>query len=308
MNLEDTNEQSLLETMRDGRKTANSIFVKFTDAYKDFPNYAFCFYEGEDGKYYNSRIEKYFPCYLAFPVGNKKEVLKLLNKIKSENFYDSAIKMFFIDRDYDETHKNVFPDLYETPCYSIENLYTTTDCFERILQGEFSLNKSNPDYNKCILDFTNRVTEFSDEILEFNALILLRRKLSDSNSNFQFGSIKTNRLVKSSITQIIKSTTYNDEITKIISSLNFTKTQIDACKEELSLQGHYSLYFRGKNQLDCVVSIIKDLIQLNSCNQYFSEKMNCVHLNITQNRLSELSQYATTPICLCEFLKAHVTN
>ena len=49
--------------------------------------------------------------------------------------------------------------------------------------------------------------------------------------------------------------------------------------------------------------ILKKIIkELNKCSKYFKTKHNNVHLNITDNRLSELSQYAITPVELQKFL------
>jgi hypothetical protein len=38
---------------------------------------------------------------------------------------------------------------------------------------------------------------------------------------------------------------------------------------------------------------------------YFETKYNNIHINLTSNRLSELSQYAVTPPTLEDFLERH---
>lgn len=58
--------------------------------------------------------------------------------------------------------------------------------------------------------------------------------------------------------------------------------------------------------MDFLVCIIASLKQENVKNTYFTDKLNCVKLNITGNRLSELSQYAITPKCLETFLRMHI--
>ena len=63
--------------------------------------------------------------------------------------------------------------------------------------------------------------------------------------------------------------------------------------------------YRGKNQLDFFCSLLKQLKEYNNLGGYFSTKHNCVKLNITGNRLSELSQYALTPKSLEAFLHNH---
>ena len=91
-----------LEQMRKERGTYEAIYIQFVNSKKYFETYAFCFYEGEDGKYYNSRIrQKFGDKFLTYTVGNKKEVLKLFKRITSTNLYDDVCTMFFVDRDYD---------------------------------------------------------------------------------------------------------------------------------------------------------------------------------------------------------------
>ena len=60
--------------------------------------------------------------------------------------------------------------------------------------------------------------------------------------------------------------------------------------------------------MDFFVAFIKQLKSLNSTGGYFSEKYNNIHINITSNRLSELSQYAITPSSLEEFLDVQLSK
>lgn len=169
-----------LELMRKERGTYEAVYLQFINSRKYYKEYAFCFYEGEDGKYYDGRIRQRFKDkIMTFPVGNKKEVLKLLDKIKKAGLYEDVCTMFFVDRDYDVSMVGYSEDLYETPCYSIENLYVQQDCLLKILQSEFSLNKIEEDCKKCLQDFEHREMEFNNQILEFNSLVYLRRKKSE---------------------------------------------------------------------------------------------------------------------------------
>ena len=52
------NRRETLDELRSGRDTASAAFMQFTDYKCYFPNHIFAFYEGEDGKYYNSRIKE----------------------------------------------------------------------------------------------------------------------------------------------------------------------------------------------------------------------------------------------------------
>lgn len=302
-----TKEENLsLERMRQERITCESVYMKFVNNGKYYKSHAFCFYEGEDGKYYDSRIRKKFQDnMITYPVGNKKEVLKLLNKVRSAGLYEGVCTMFFIDRDYDESLAGTDEDLFETPCYSIENLYTQKECLKKILQSEFGLNIMDADYQKCLQDFQLREDEFIENILEFNSLVYLRRKKTDSNSNYSFSSVKTSHLVKIDVERITKSSKYEETINGIKDRLQFNETEMREAQKELLEKGNFSLNFRGKNQLDFFVGFIKNLKQESVNGGYFASKHNGVHIDITANRLSELSQYAVTPPILEEFLENH---
>lgn len=295
-----------LEQMRRERGTYEAIYMKFVNSRKYFKTYAFCFYEGEDGKYYNSRIrQKFADKFVTYTVGNKKEVLKLLNCITSTNLYDDVCTMFFVDRDYDVSLCGKSERLFETPCYSIENLYVQRECLMKVLQSEFGLNEIDNDFKKCLQDFDDREKEFNNQILEFNALAYLRRKKSDSNSNFAFGSIKTSHMLKVHVDKVEKATKYDETIDEIKEKLQFEEKEIEKAKEELIEKGDFALNFRGKNQLDFFVEFINVLKKLNGNGGYFETKYNNIHINLTSNRLSELSQYAVTPPTLEEFLERH---
>lgn len=295
-----------LEQMRKERGTYESVYIQFANSRRYFKTYAFCFYEGEDGKYYNSRIrQKFGDKFITYTVGNKKEVLKLFKRVISENLYDDVCTMFFVDRDYDLSLSGINERLFETPCYSIENLYVQKECLMKILQSEFGLNAIDSDFQKCLVDFEQRESDFNNQILEFNSLVYLRRKKSDSNSNCTFGSIKTSHMLKVNVDKVERATKYDETINDIKGKLQFEEREIEEAKEELKEKGDFSVNFRGKNQLDFFVEFIRGLKKLNKEGGYFETKRNNIHINVTSNRLSELSQYAVTPHILEEFLEKH---
>ena len=86
--------------------------------------------------------------------------------------------------------------------------------------------------------------------------------------------------------------------------MNAKDEEIQNSIEELTKKGNYSLNFRGKNQLDFFVEFLNKLKSLRKEGKYFKTKYD-VKLNITNNRLSELSQYAVTPPELEKFLNKH---
>ncbi len=294
-----------VQEMRSSRNTANSIFVKFIEDKDKFPYYAFCFFEGEDAKYYNLRISKYFKNnFLSYVVGNKKEVIKLFEKL-DEPLYNQVIKMYFVDKDYDKSLVGVSDDLYETPCYSIENLYAQDEVFKSILASEFNINQAHSDYKKVTSDFESTFSKFMAEIIEFNALVLLRRKKSNSNSNIRFGDIKTSALFDIKVGNVVKSKLYDEIIQSLKDKLPYKKDELDECINELTAEVKPQMRLRGKNQLDFFCTYVMEIKKLNESSGYFTVKNNNVKINITKNRLSELSQYALTPEGLDEFIRSH---
>lgn len=294
-----------LEQMRAKRTIGEAVFKKFTEAKDMFATHAFCFFEGEDGKYYNSRIEKYWGSnFIPLVAGNKKEVLKVMQMIKATNLYNHVCTMFFVDRDYDESLKGTNEDLFETPCYSIENLYAQEATLGRILQSEFGLSIIDSDYGKCLSTYRTRLSEFNQIIFCFNAIVKYQHQY-EPEVKCQFSSVKTSHLAHISADKVEKSNQHDKVICKLTDSLHVTPEQLHLIETELQKEEQPCLVLRGKNQLDFMVAILKIFKDLNAAGGYFSSKLPRVYIAITDNRLSELSQYAVTPPELTAFLNAH---
>lgn len=298
------NECSLsLEQMREERNKYESVYIQFVDSQSYYNEYAFCFYEGDDAKYYDFRIKsKFGDKIISYQVENKFGVLKLLDLITKDKLDDNACTMFFVDRDYDLNTNYENENLFVTPCYSVENFYVKKECLKKILQTEFKLNEIESDFKKCLSDFEQRENDFNNYILEFNSLMYLRRKKSQSNSNYSFGKVKTLNMLIVNVNKIVKTEKYDEIINEIKNTLNFNDDELAQAKQELKDIGDFTINFRGKNQLDFFVEFINQLKSLNKNGGYFKIKHDNVHINITRNRLSELSQYAYTPLILEDFL------
>lgn len=294
-----------LEQMREKRGKSEVLYKKFTESREYFETHAFCFYEGEDGKFYDSRIAQYWGAnFIPEFAGSKKEVLKVMKKIQADPLYADVCTMFFIDRDYDESLANTNDDLFETPCYSIENLYAQESVFRRILQAEFGLNLLDSDHHKCLADYRLRLDEFNQIITKFNAIVKYQHKYAPEIT-CQFSKVKTSHLAHIEIRQVTKASRYDEQIRKLTSQLSADSELLESLENELLTECTPQLVLRGKNQLDFLVSIIMKLKDLNISGGYFSRKLNNVHINLTDNRLSELSQYAITPPELDAFFKRH---
>lgn len=297
---------SLLDEMRQGREESSTAFMEFANKRAYYQDYAFCFYEGEDGKYYDSRIRGIIgQKFMHIKAGNKKKVLQVMKMIKKKMEYREVNTMFFVDRDmsfnmpeYQEC------DLYVTPCYSIENLYVSESSFGLILETEFGLNIDESDYKKYIKRFAKLYCAYCELMVEFNALILICKEKYLDCGKVNIQSIKSTDIINIDIVSgVAKSPKYNEKIEELKRKLNVSDEDVESAKNRLLSYGDKRHIFRGKNQFDFMTKFIEQL-----CNrkyELFNPVPTSININPNQNRLSTYSIYAQTPECLETFLQAH---
>lgn len=301
---------SPLNEMRQGREESSTAFMEFAGKKDYYREYAFCFYEGEDGKYYDNRIRNIIgDKFIHIRAGNKNKVLKTMKLIKSKSEYKDVTTMFFVDRDMEFNMPEYGEeDVFVTPCYSIENLYVNEESFGKILETEFGLNLYDEDYKRYKRKFTELYEEFCELMLEFNALVLIRKEKESYCQQAKIQDIKTINLVNIDIISgISKSTKYDSNIIPLKEKLDVTNEEFELAKNRLSEYGKYADTFRGKNQFDFMTKLIEQLCDKNRRKSLFNPIPTsiCLNPNINQNRLSTFSSYAQTPDCLQLFLKAH---
>jgi hypothetical protein len=167
-----------VSTLRESRTKAQAVFVKFTRLYKEQPSALYCFFEGDDSKYYGIRIDniadpeesEYLSC------NGKEGVIGIHRMLTNRKHYSSVQAAYFIDRDFDASVREMnLAGVYETPCYSIENFYTSVSCLSRILKSELKLVDSDEDFKKCISLYTKLQQEFHDAIELLNVWISCQR-------------------------------------------------------------------------------------------------------------------------------------
>lgn len=299
-------ESSLLTEMRKARENSNVAFITFCENYIRYPNHTYCFYEGEDGKYYNQRIKAVVgEDIIPIKAGNKRDTLKAWRKISKDSTYDSINTMFFVDRDMDDLPEDIDNNLYVTPCYSIENFYVSEDTFANIIESEFSVSKIDKDYEKCISLFADLYQRFCSLMVEFNALVLIRKNKHLGEGKVTLSGIKTRKMINIKLSGVSKGREYDSIISDLKGKLQATDEELDGAIETICTKSDYSNNFRGKNQLDFLVELIALLKTAHRGEAFFEETKTSVSINLTDNRLSELSQYARTPDCLNSFLQNH---
>ncbi len=297
--------RKLINDMRAGREASSTAFMNFASYRRYYNIYAFCFYEGVDGKYYDNRIRKIIGNQVIhIKAGNKNKVLQVMKLIKGKHEYDNINLMFFVDRDMDfqmQEYNN--KDIYVTPCYSIENLYVSEESFGKILETEFGLNLLENDYKKYMTLFNKYYDCFCTMMYEYNALVYLKKK---KKLNDVCIDANTNHLVKLDISSgLSKGNRYDEKIDNLKSLVSATDDEIEVAKNELKGFGDIKEVFRGKNQLDFMTTYIELLYK--GKEELFEKELNGIYLSqITSDaRLSFLSVYAKTPQSLIDFLNKH---
>lgn len=178
-----------IDDLRKSRKKAQVAFHEFALSTASCPNYLFCFFEGKDNPYYVSRIKRFTNDYYPINCGGKQAVLDVYSLITNKIEYVKYKVGFFIDRDFDDSVGEKTPPIFETPCYSIENLYVSKQVFKEILTNAFYLYETTNNLHKLILNlYVKRQEEFHKSVLLFNAWYAcqVEQKLKNSSKLILF--------------------------------------------------------------------------------------------------------------------------
>ena len=202
-------------------------------------------------------------------------------------------------------------DLYLTPCYSIENLYLSDSAFERVVAAEFGLSDTTEEH-KCyeaLIDVYKRTkASYLQEIKCFNFLIRELRDMENKGtlkSKLNINNLSIDDLVAINIGNVLKK--YDEDVPVTI----FSELPQDLSVCLQSSEQHFAdlsaeLWFRGKQHLEFLrvfLGRVKEDRCKKASRKIFKAKGN-VKLSLTKaNAISELSQYADTPLCLKTFLE-----
>lgn len=160
-----------VNTLRQSRKASVVAYDKFMKSYGRNPNRIYCFMEGKmDDKYYGLRIDKFFSTEKEYVCcDGKRNVLYIKEKIVTVPEFSGCKGLFFIDRDFDE---GINDDMvFETPCYSIENLYVQRYSMEQILKREFFLTEGSWNFEQILKWYADAFEKFHEAIKLLNAWI-----------------------------------------------------------------------------------------------------------------------------------------
>ncbi|MDM8567537.1 DUF4435 domain-containing protein [Candidatus Halobeggiatoa sp. HSG11] len=265
-----------------------------------------CIFEGDDAKYYGIRIDNHISLERRnVQCKGKETVIALREKAMQHPELKNANTLFFVDQDFDDIE--IEANLYVTPCYSIENLYATNSALSRLLNDEFELNDVDHtrDIENVLACFDKVNTQFNKCMLPFNSWFKIQIKESEINQEVKLNAnnVDLNKLVNVTLNDV--STKYSIEnIKKLfpdtvdIISENLDKMIVIFNNYDLSSssRGKYRLEF-FRLWLECLMDDARNEKSV-LFNKKFHPKLSLSKKNI----LSELSQYADTPVCLKKFL------
>lgn len=301
---------SLLKEMKDSRSNFTVAYTWLVSIENELLSEggenAF-FLEGKDDiKYYFSVFKSNKIKYSHFSLEGKQNVINASKYIKKQ--YRGKLKTkFFIDKDFDNLKTK--DNLYVTPCYSIENLYVSDQCFEGILCCEYGLNKSieedQEDFQMLLSLYKERKKEFLDCIEDFMFWFYWHSSKKESDlSKFQ-GKLFSSKspLIKFSLHDIEKKYDFNTLKELTGNPLDYTQKDIDEFNRIIPKDNREKFY-RGKDMIEFLKEFLKTSIEeINKKNSKVFKSKNKVKFQGFNDILNSLVQYSEIPESLKEFLK-----
>ncbi len=296
-----------VDELRQAREnSAHVAYMTFTKHIREDKLGLFCFFEGKDSPYYIARIKSVFQgSYYPIDCKGKGYVLKVFELIQNHKIYNKYKTCFFTDRDFDPPVNH--PNIYETHCYSIENLYVSVASFGEILKSEWGFLETDDDFKKCIELYKKLQEEFHKAVLLFNAwyacLIEKKHELKQI-TNVSLDDKMPRGFIKIDLDGITSHYDWTKIKTTFPDALKITK-KVVAAKEKAFRKMDQRLVFRGKFEFHFMLKILESLIMDSKKpkkDRVFISKP--IKYSITHSQaISQFSQYAETPPELIDYIK-----
>jgi len=290
--------------MRIARESPIVAFTTFALHIAQNKSGFFCFFEGKDSGYYVPRIKiHYSGNYFPIRCESKKNVIKVFTLIGAHPEYQEYKIGYFVDRDFN-TPLDI-ASIYETPCYSIENFYTSSEVFGEILKSELGITEIENSFIKCLELYKNLQESFHDSVALFNAwyaCYIEKCILLNSAREVKLGSKLPSEFIKISLQGIEKFYDLNSIKEKYPVTIPIDDEEITK-RMELHKYENRGLIFRGKFELNFMLTILTELINDSNKNRdYITTPIN---YGINNNlAISHFSQYAITPSCLNTYINS----
>lgn len=298
------------ERLLNKRNSLMANFKKFTEKYHT-KNTIVAIVEGDDDpKYYRSRLAAHLEKAIEFVrCGGKEKVKELYNFIRMKKGYNDAIFLAFVDRDYDNL-LNV-NEIYETPCYSIENLYTSFNTLKNYYEDTLKMNEDDIEIIEKL--YKKLFEQYHQSIEELNVWIFAQRLYVKDNPSKERVTLNDKSLT-TFIDFNLNGISSKYRLEDLNRTMNFEvpEVYISKAREIIETEDwNRALRFRGKFEIKFlhlfVVEIQKHIInngkELPEClpvTKRYKIKTSFSDL------MYELSTYAITPSCLKTYIKSFV--
>ena len=174
---------SRAEEMREKSKNAASAWLDFSQRKNTNMDTYHFFFEGYDRFYYFNKFKevhysllKCYPSFNQYECGGKSGVLKVYQKIRTEDpLFPQKRLLFFIDKDYEKigSLQSPYEGIYQTDFYSIENFYTSAEVIKRIIEEEIGYNQGTIEFDDIVSKYKELHQNFIDKLTDFNLFCML---------------------------------------------------------------------------------------------------------------------------------------
>lgn len=296
-----------IEELRNSKDKAQVAYHEFALATKKFSEHLFCFFEGKDNAYYVPRITNYANQYHAIKCNGREKVLGVYNLITKKSEYNKYKKAFFIDQDFNQPLQPTTPPIFETPCYSIENLYVSVEVFKAILANELGLSEIAEEaaFKGCVTLFEKRQKDFHDVICLFNAWYTCLIDIRNAKGK-ETGAKLDDQLPKDFIAITSHSVTSNYNL-EAIKKMFPNATELDDSVLDAKIIEFQKCdgckVFRGKYEMQFLIIFIRLLFK----NTAFKKKIKFPFGDASSignaQAINIFSAYAETPESLNDYLR-----
>lgn len=292
---------SRVEAMRKKTEEPNVGYHKFMTKYPQNKNRPICLVEGEDEKYFIHRVkvicDNIDPLFIR--CGNRDSVIKNYRNISSKKEYQEGKVFYFIDKDYEQAQKE--SDIYTTPWYSIENLYTSEKSIEAILRNQFKLDDTEEDFTIALNCYRDRHKEFQEGLIFFNAWLYLQTK--ERESKLMLRDFKIDKFIAVKLDTIEVNYDYKKIEKTFPGAKKLAQEDVERKAQEFK-NFDLQCISRGKFEvqfLEKFIKLLKNEIGKKDENRKIFIKKKKVNLEI-YDVISQFSSYAETPQCLHRYL------
>jgi hypothetical protein len=300
-----------VEELRKSRDKPQVAFAEFANATRKNPEHLFCFFEGKDNAYYVSRIKRFIENYYPVKCGGKQSVLDVYKLITGKEEYQKYKLGFFIDRDFNSSIGAKNPPIFETPCYSVENLYVSVNVFKEILTNELHLSEvSDSIFGKLVNLYEQRQNEFHNSVLLFNswyACLIEKREKENLKTGVTLEDKLPNNFVEINLDKVKSLYDFQKIKETFPNSIELDYSTVEK-KMEFFKGKEMHKAFRGKYELEFLIKMVREILKDSRTEKkVVSSKIDFSFgdgSNLGQQQaLNIFEAYAETPISLSKYLE-----